>query len=276
MTNRTVRIEDADEPVARIVLDRPPLNVLTTAMLEELAEAIDSLAGRTDLKAVAIAAEGKAFSAGVDVHDHVDEKVRPMIAAFHGVFRRLADFESVTVAVVHGPALGGGCELAAFCDLVLASDAARFGQPEIDLALFPPIAAAAFPYFVNGKKTLELLLTGEAIEAREAERIGLANRVAPAEELDAGIAALRSDRRGHLAVAASLTIAEYLLPGWLVGLRTHQEGLGQPPTEFTMTATNSERVASMVSSGAVDLGFVEGPDAPQGLRHRLVGVDELV
>ncbi|PVG83275.1 LysR family transcriptional regulator [Nocardioides gansuensis] len=97
-----------------------------------------------------------------------------------------------------------------------------------------------------------------------------------AEQLDAGLTALRQDRRGHLAVAASLTIAEYLLPGWLVALRSQQERLGQPVTEFTLTATNSERVAQMVASGEAALGFVEGPEAPEGLSHRLVGVDELV
>lgn len=177
----TIRLEDVDAPVARLVLAHPPLNILTIAMLEEIADAIDSLAGRTDLRALVIAAEGKAFSAGVDVDDHVDEKVRPMIAAFHGVFRRLADFEPVTVAAVHGPALGGGCELAGFCDLVLAAESATFGQPEIRLGVFPPVTAAAFPYFVRGKKTLEMMLTGEIFPAREAERIGLVSRVLPAE-----------------------------------------------------------------------------------------------
>lgn len=97
-----------------------------------------------------------------------------------------------------------------------------------------------------------------------------------AAELDAGIAALRADRRGHLSIAASLTIAEHLLPGWLVALRSRQVQLGQTPTEVTMTATNSERVAVMVTLGEVDLGFVEGPDAPDGLQHRLVGTDTLV
>jgi len=104
-----------------------------------------------------------------------------MIAAFHGLFRRLADFEPVLVAEVHAHALGGGCELAAFCDLVLASEEATFGQPEIQLGLFPPVTAAAFPYFVHGKKTLELMLTGERIDAREAQRIGLVNQIWPAE-----------------------------------------------------------------------------------------------
>lgn len=97
-----------------------------------------------------------------------------------------------------------------------------------------------------------------------------------AEQLDAGIAALRADRRGHLTIAASLTIAEHLLPGWLVALRSRQQQLGQTPTEVTMTATNSERVAELVSAGEVAVGFVEGPEAPKGLRHRLVGTDTLV
>ncbi|KRF14133.1 hypothetical protein ASG90_14725 [Nocardioides sp. Soil797] len=97
-----------------------------------------------------------------------------------------------------------------------------------------------------------------------------------AEQLDAGVAALRQGRRGHLAVAASLTIAEYLLPSWLVAVRARQQGLGVLPTEFTMTATNSERVAALVQAGEVDLGFVEGPDTPDGLQHRLVGIDDLV
>ncbi|WP_141013975.1 LysR family transcriptional regulator [Nocardioides sambongensis] len=97
-----------------------------------------------------------------------------------------------------------------------------------------------------------------------------------AHELDAGITALRSDRRGHLAVAASLTIAEHLLPGWLVGWRAQQIRSGRQPTEVTMTATNSDKVAAMVAAGEAVLGFVEGPDAPGGLSRRLVGTDELV
>jgi molybdate transport repressor ModE-like protein len=97
-----------------------------------------------------------------------------------------------------------------------------------------------------------------------------------AEQLDAGIAALRQDRRAQLTIAASLTIAEYLLPGWLVAFRTHQASLGLARTEFTMTATNSERVVDLVASETADLGFVEGPEPPTGLRHQLIGVDELV
>lgn len=204
-----IRLEDADGPVARLVLARPPLNILTIAMLKEIADAIDSLAGRTDLCALVFAAEGRVFSAGVDVEDHVDDRIRPMIAAFHGVFRRLADFEPPTVAAVHGSALGGGCELAGFCDLVLAAESAAFGQPEIRLGVFPPLTAAAFPYFVHGKKTLEMMLTGETFTAREAERIGLVNRVLPDDGFEDGVAAFVKSLAGKSALALRLTKKAY-------------------------------------------------------------------
>ncbi|WP_203338362.1 LysR family transcriptional regulator [Nocardioides limicola] len=123
---------------------------------------------------------------------------------------------------------------------------------------------------VRTRRGSELTQTGELV-------VQWAGRVLEAAaQLDAGIAALRSDRQDHLTIAASLTIAEHLLPRWLVAVRAQQVSAGQSPTEVRMTATNSVRVAALVGEGAVDLGFVEGPDAPRGLRHRLVGTDELV
>jgi cyclohexa-1,5-dienecarbonyl-CoA hydratase len=205
----TIRVESRGDSVARLLLARPPLNVLDTAMLKELCDAVDELAARPGLRALVIAAEGRVFSAGVDVEDHVGEKVGPMIAAFHGLFRRLADFEPVTVAEVQGHALGGGCELAAFCDLVLASEQATFGQPEIQLGLFPPVTAAAFPYFVHGKKTLELMLTGERVDAREAQRIGLVNQVWPADGFAAEAASFVERLASRSAVALRLAKKAY-------------------------------------------------------------------
>lgn len=123
---------------------------------------------------------------------------------------------------------------------------------------------------VRGPRGSDLTATGELV-AQWAEAV-----VEAAEELDAGITALRADRRGHLSIAASLTIAEHLLPGWMVGLRTRQQQQGQEPTEITMTAINSDRVLASVAAGEVDLGFVEGPDTPPGLRTRRVGEDRLV
>lgn len=131
-------------------------------------------------------------------------------------------------------------------------------------------AMVGAPLLARTRRGSQLTQTGELV-VQWSSRI-----LDAAEQLDAGIAALRSDRRGHLEVAASLTIAEYLLPGWLVAVRTQQARSGIPPTQFTMTAANSERVAALVRSGEVALGFVEGPEAPEGLQRRLVAVDELV
>jgi DNA-binding transcriptional LysR family regulator len=97
-----------------------------------------------------------------------------------------------------------------------------------------------------------------------------------ARELDGGIAALRSDRQARLRIAASLTIAEHLLPGWLVGLHAVQQRAGEAPTSITLDATNSEHVADSVRAGRSDLGFIEGPDVPAGLRSRTVATDALV
>ena len=126
------------------------------------------------------------------------------------------------------------------------------------------------PLLVRSRHGSELTDTGSRV-AQWASRV-----VHAAEELDAGIASLRRERRAHLDVAASLTIAEHMLPAWMVALRSRDLALGRPAPELTMTAANSARVVELVASGAVDLGFVEGPGAPTGLSSRQVGVDDLV
>lgn len=126
------------------------------------------------------------------------------------------------------------------------------------------------PLLVRSKRGSELTRMGELV-AQWAARV-----IEAAEELDTGIAALKIDRRGHLTVAASLTIAEHLLPGWMVALRQARVRAGLEAPELTMTATNSATVVELVRAGQVDLGFVEGPEAPRGLRSRQVGTDELV
>ncbi len=104
-----------------------------------------------------------------------------MLDKFHGVFRLLNSLTAPSVALVDGMALGGGCELAAFCDMVIASDRATFGQPEIKVGVFPPVAAVLFPHLIGRNRTLELLLTGKTIDAAEAKAIGLINQVFPSE-----------------------------------------------------------------------------------------------
>jgi len=166
----------SDEHAHRITLSDPPLNILDIAMLEELRDAIADV--KSDRHALILDAAGeKAFSAGASVHDHLGDHVATMLERFHDCFRLLAKLDLVTVALVRGAALGGGCELAMACDFVLATDRATFGQPEINLGVFPPVAAYQLSRLTSPRKGLELLLTGETIDARTALSLGLVNAV---------------------------------------------------------------------------------------------------
>ena len=182
-TYQCIKIVEAGETVS-LALARPPLNVMNIAMLKEINSALTELQRHPKAKVLIIKAEGKAFSAGVDIADHTPEKVDEMISEFHRTFELLHDLKIPTLAVVAGAALGGGCELATYCDMVVASERAKFGQPEIKVGVFPPVAAAIFPRLIGRNRSLELLLGGETMSAAEAERIGLINRVFPAEEFE--------------------------------------------------------------------------------------------
>jgi len=176
---------EVDAGLASLTLAREPLNVLNIAMMKEINAWLDSLAGNIDLKVLLIKAEGRAFSAGVDVGEHLGDQVKEMIEVFHGIFRRLDKLGLTSIAQVQGAALGGGCELAVFADLVVASEKARFGQPEIQVGVLPPIAALVLPRMIGPKKALELMLTGEVIGAAEARTLGLVNCVVAPEDLEA-------------------------------------------------------------------------------------------
>lgn len=193
------------EGIVRITLRRPPLNILNIEMMGEINLALESLRGRGDLKAIAFFAEGKAFSAGVDVSEHIGTKVRDMIYVFHKMFRLLDEIGLTSVAVVGGSALGGGCELATFCDIVIASENAKFGQPEIQVGVFPPVACAVFPKIIGRKKALELILTGDVISAQEAQKLGLVNKVVPPEKLNEEAEALLTKLKSLSALVLRLT-----------------------------------------------------------------------
>jgi cyclohexa-1,5-dienecarbonyl-CoA hydratase len=168
----------------RITLDDPPLNILDVAMLVELRATLARV--RNDRHTLIIDTRGdSAFSAGASVHDHVGERVVEMLQTFHDCFRLLARVELVTVALVRGAALGGGCELALACDFVLATHTATFGYPEIALGVFPPVGAYQMSRQLAPRKGLELLLTGDPIAAATAERLGIVNAVFANESFDA-------------------------------------------------------------------------------------------
>jgi len=177
-----LQIEDR---VARITFARPPLNVLSIAMMNEIGVALDECAQQTDLVAIVFdAAEGsRAFSAGVAIEEHVPETVVQMLDSFHRILRVLAQISKPAIAIVDGAALGGGCELVSACDIVIASERAKFGQPEIKLGVFPPAAAILLPRIIGEKKAREMILTGDTIDATEALRLGLANYVVPSSDV---------------------------------------------------------------------------------------------
>ncbi|MGD9346410.1 MAG: enoyl-CoA hydratase/isomerase family protein [Candidatus Aminicenantes bacterium] len=173
---------------AFLTINRPPVNILDIATMEEMNDALDRLMDNPGIKVLVISGTGeKAFSAGVDVSDHTEDKVDRMLEVFHGIFRKMSKLDQVTVAAIKGLTLGGGCEVAIFCDTIIAADNVKIGQPEIKLAVFPPIALLIFPRLVGLKRASELLLSGKVIDGKEAERIGLINKVVPLESFDAEV-----------------------------------------------------------------------------------------
>lgn len=180
--NIKFRIEDR---VAWITLNRPPLNILNIAMMQEINGALEQCTNRRELVAIVFDADSqcRAFSAGVAVEEHVEETVYRMLETFHGIFRNLEQLSKPTIAVVESAALGGGCELITGCDIVIAGERARFGQPEIKLGVFPPLAAVLLPRVIGERRARELILTGEIIDASEAMRLGLINYVVPPAQL---------------------------------------------------------------------------------------------
>jgi len=179
---------------ATLVLDRPPLNVLDLEALAALREAIGELARDGELAVVFLrGAGGRAFSAGTAVQDHAPERLPAMLAAVREAVVGLREVPAITVAAVAGHCLGGGMELAMACDLVIATEDSRFGQPEVDLGCFPPVAAALYPARLGAGRTLELLATGQPLTAERAAELGLVQRLLPAGGLDDGCARLAAE-----------------------------------------------------------------------------------
>ena len=173
------------EGAAKIIINRPPLNILNIDTLEEMNQALAGLKTDDEVKVVVITAAGdKAFSAGVEVGDHLGEKLPKMMEVFNRLFISLIEVDKPTIAIVNGLALGGGCEVVIGCDMAIASDKAQLGQPEIKLGVYPPPASVLFPRLMGRRKAFELILSGDSIDAKEAEKIGLVNKVVPAGELE--------------------------------------------------------------------------------------------
>ncbi|MGA8765992.1 MAG: enoyl-CoA hydratase/isomerase family protein, partial [Candidatus Acidiferrales bacterium] len=175
-----VRIEGE---VARLTLDRPDHNLLNERMLCELASGINILGEQYNIKLIILESAGKTFCGGIELGEYTQRRVFQLLDAFHMAFSAMLDTSKPLLVVVNGPALGGGAELAALGDLVVATPKARFAQPEIKLGVFPPLAAAILPYILGPKQALELVLTGEAMSAERARELGLVNWLVPENEL---------------------------------------------------------------------------------------------
>lgn len=192
--------------VCSMQLNKPPLNILDMAMIEEVHDALREADADPNVRIVVFRGAGeKAFCAGVSIQDHTPERIGEMIPRFHRVFRILARTDKVTVAAVHGHCLGGGLELASLCDLVVAAENAQLGQPEIKLGQLPPVGIILLPYLIGYRKAAELLLTGASIGARQAEALGLVNRVVPPEQLSRCLDELLGELTAQSGAALRLT-----------------------------------------------------------------------
>jgi cyclohexa-1,5-dienecarbonyl-CoA hydratase len=169
--------------IARLTLDRPEHNLLNERMLAEVAAGINTLGEQRDIKLIILDSAGKSFSGGIELGEYTQRRVFQLLDAFHGAFSAMLDTSKPVLVVVNGPAYGGGAELAALGDLVIATPKARFAQPEIKLGVFPPLAAAILPYILGPKLALELVLTGEVMTAERARELGLVNWLVPEAEL---------------------------------------------------------------------------------------------
>jgi enoyl-CoA hydratase len=205
MAYETLLVE-TDGPVGIITLNRPEaLNALSSKLCAEVCDQLNAWAGNTDIRCVIITGAGRAFAAGADIKEmapqsYMDVYLNDMFAAFETT---ISAFRKPIIAAVNGFALGGGCELAMLCDFILASETAKFGQPEINLGVAPGMGGSQRLTRAIGKaKAMEMCLTGRMMDAAEAERAGLASRVLPADKLME-----EARKAAHKIAAASLPIA---------------------------------------------------------------------
>ena len=189
-------------------------------MLAGLEAALKALADDEQVRALVLRAEGKMFSAGVDVADHTPDRVGEMLPLFNRVCRDLAAFPVPTIAAAHGHALGGGCELLLCCDLAVMAETAKIGQPESKLAAIAPVAALRLPYLTGYRAAADLMFTGRNLSAEQALAAGLVNAVLPLEEVESW-AMEKAAGLASLSRAAVLRLKLALLEGygrWAEGL----------------------------------------------------------
>ena len=185
MAYANIEVETHDK-VGLVRLNRPQaLNALNSALIDELGAALDAFERDNNIGCIIITGSAKAFAAGADIKEmqaktYADAYLHDFILSWERVSRT----RKPIVAAVAGFALGGGCEIAMMCDIVIAADNAKFGQPEIKLGVMPGVGGTQrLTRFVGKAKAMDMCLTGRMMDAAEAERSGLVTRVVPADEL---------------------------------------------------------------------------------------------
>jgi enoyl-CoA hydratase/carnithine racemase len=207
MSYQTLIVETPSAGVTLIRLNRPEaLNALNSQLLSELAAALDAAEADDNVRCLVLTGSDRAFAAGADIKEMSDKSYAQMFASnfFGGPARRIEQFRKPIIAAVAGYALGGGCELAMLCDFIIASETAKFGQPEINLGVMPGIGGTQrLPRAVGKSKAMDMVLTARMMDAAEAERAGLVSRVVPADKLleEALAAAAKIAGQSPLAVA---------------------------------------------------------------------------
>ena len=188
-----------------VTISNPPVNILTGEVMKELIEALKGASGDKSCRAVVLKGEGKAWSAGADVGEHMPDKFEAMLDVFGELCELVRTHPIPTVAAVDGLCLGGGCEVAGLCDFVIASERAKFGQPEIKVGVLPPAACAHFARKFGLGNALEIVLTGDVFDAETSRRMGLVTRVVPVDGFDAAVDEFVARLTGNSGVVLRLT-----------------------------------------------------------------------
>jgi cyclohexa-1,5-dienecarbonyl-CoA hydratase len=178
---------EKDEQVAKIIFNRPDHNILNIPMMNELNRELEKILESDELKCLVITSKGKHFCAGVDVADHKPENAELMLTTINRVVELITMMDIPTIAAVDGVCLGGGMEVAIACDIIIASQKAIFGQPEIKLGFFPPYAALRLPELVGPAKAIEIITTGQNYSALESKDLGFVSKVASEGDFQAEI-----------------------------------------------------------------------------------------
>jgi enoyl-CoA hydratase len=213
----SVRIDRQVDGVAVLRIDRPPLNTLSNALLDEIATAARELGGDPDLKAVVVLGGAKAFAAGADITEFGGpDEARAIGQRFRAAYDAIGEIPRPVIAAINGVALGGGLELALACDLRVAADNARVGQPEILLGVIPGAGATQrLPRLVGTARAKDLIWSGRQVKADEALAIGLVDRVVPAAELEDAVLAWAASLASGPVVA--MGVAKIVIDGGIDG-----------------------------------------------------------